>query len=149
MKKFTFTLQALLHLKESLEKQERNGLAAATRRLGALLREKEDMLGRREKAGADYAARLAQGMPAPETQRFTDYFRMMKDLLAEQETKIRAAQEDIEACRRRLVEIMREIHMYENLREKQYQQYLKELQTEEEKAIGDFVTYQTTNKPAG
>ncbi len=149
MKKFTFTLQALLHLKESLEKQERNSLAAATRKLTALLQEKEDMLERRETASQDYSARMAGGMLASETQRYTSYFRMMKEMLELQDRKIHEAQAEIEACRQRLVEAMREIRMYENLREKQYQQYLQEMNNEEEKAIGDFVSYQNTQKPAG
>lgn len=149
MKKFVFTLQALLHLKESLEKQERNNLGGITRRLNALLSEKEDMLRRRESASQDYAARLAEGIMAPETQRFTSYFLMMKELLEEQNRKIAAAQAEIEACRQRLVEVMREIHMFENLKDKQYQQYLQEVQIEEEKAIGDFVSYQNKQKPAG
>lgn len=149
MKKFTFTLQALLHLKEALEKQERNSLAAATRRLNALVQERDDMLARRETASRDYSARLSGGMMASETQRYTSYFRMMKEALELQDRKIRDAQAEIEACRQRLVEAMREIRMYENLREKQYQQYLQEMQIEEEKAIGDFVSFQNSQKPAG
>jgi flagellar protein FliJ len=149
MKKFVFTLQALLHLKESLEKQERNNLAGIARRLNALNAEKDDMLCRRESASQDYAAKLAGGMMASETQRFTSYFRMMKELLEEQDKKIDAVQAEIEACRQRLVEAMREIHMFENLKDKQYQQYLQDAQIEEEKTIGDYVSFQTTHKPAG
>lgn len=149
MKKFTFSLQALLHLKESLEKQERNSLAAATRKLNTLAREKDDMLARRETASQEYASKLAGGMMASETQRYTSYFLMMKEALELQDRMIADAQAEIETCRQRLVEAMREIRMYENLRDKQYQQYLQEIQIEEEKAIGDFVSYQNSQKPAG
>lgn len=149
MKKFSFTLQALLHLKESLEKQERNNLAVLTRRLNELLSDRDDMVRRRENASELYSAKLASGMMASETQQYTHYFRMMKETLEEQAKKIKLVQDDIEACRQKLVEVMREIHMYENLKDKQYQEYLQEVQIEEEKTIGDFVSYQSTQKPAG
>jgi flagellar export protein FliJ len=148
MKKFTFTLQALLHLKESLEKQERNNLAVIARRHSQLVAERDDMLARRESASELYGAKLAGGMIAMETQNFTSYFRMMKDLLAEQERKIAQAQKELDVCRQKLVEVLREIHMLENLKEKQYQLYLQEAQIEQEKIIGDFVSYQSTQKPA-
>ncbi len=147
MKKFVFTLQTLLNLKQSQEKQERNNLAALTVRLNQLTNERDEMVGRRERASEEYGQRLASGMRAAETQQYTAYFRMMKDLLAEQDRKIEAARQETEECRRRLVEVLREIHMLENLREKQYQQYQQELQIEQEKTIGDFVSYQTAQPP--
>lgn len=147
MKKFVFTLQSLLNLKQSQEKQERNNLASLTIRLNQLLAERDDMFERREKASASYSEQLASGMRAAETQQFTSYFRMMKDLLAEQDRKIEAAQRETEECRRRLVEVLREIHMLDNLREKQYQQYQLELQIEQDKTIGDYVSYQSTQTP--
>jgi flagellar FliJ protein len=147
LRKFTFTLHALLHLKESVEKQERNDLAVATRRFHMLENEREELVQRREGAAATYAAMLTRGMAVSETQRFTDYFRMMKDLLEEQDRKITEVQEEIEACRKKLVEVMREIRMFENLRDRQYSQYLQEVQAEEEKTIGDFVSFQTNLNP--
>jgi flagellar FliJ protein len=143
MRKFTFTLHALLHLKESMEKQERNNLAVITRGLHQLQAGREEMERSRGEASESYAAKLAGGMAVADTRRFTDYFRLMKDLLAEQDKKIALAQEEIEACRKRLVEALREIRVLESLRDRQYAQYLQEAQTEEEKAIDDFVTYQT------
>jgi len=147
MRKFTFTLHALLHLKESLEKQERNNLAVITRKLHMLEAGRDELFRRRGGASASYGNELAEGMQVAGTQRYTDYFRMMKDLIAEQDRKIRDAQEEIEACRKRLVEVLREIRMLENLRDKQYAQYLQEVQAEEDKMIGDFVSFQTNLNP--
>jgi flagellar FliJ protein len=147
MRKFTFTLHALLHLKESIEKQERNNLAVATRRLHELEAERDEMARRRESAAASYGEKLAGGMPVADTQRFTDFFRMMKDTIEEQDRKIAAAHEEIEACRKRLVEVLREIRTLEKLREKQYALYLQEAQAEEERMIGDFVSHQTGQNP--
>ena len=146
MKKFKFTLHALLHLKESLEKQERNNLGAATRRLNELMGERDDMLARRESAQQEYGEKLVSGMRALETQQFTAYFRMMKDMLEEQERRIAEAQAEVEACRKRLVEVLREIRMLENLKDKQYQEYLQEAQVEQDKLIGDFVSFQSKTK---
>jgi flagellar protein FliJ len=147
MKKFTFTLHALLHLKESVEKQERNNLAVLTRKLRDLEAEREAMIARRDGAADNYGAKLAGGMAVSETQGFTDYFRMMKELLREQEARIVRASGEIEECRKRLVEILKEIRMLEKLREKQYAQYLAEVQAEEERTIGDFVSYQANLNP--
>jgi flagellar protein FliJ len=149
MKKFIFSLQALLNLKESLEKQEKNSLMVLTRKLNALQAERDSLLDRRESANTLYSAKLAGGMLAAETHQFTGYFRMVKELLAEQNIKIAQAQAEVEACQKKLVEVMREIHMLESLKDKQYQQYLQEAQIEQDKVIGDFVSYQSTHKPDG
>jgi flagellar export protein FliJ len=147
LRKFTFTLHALLHLKESVEKQERNNLSVISRKLHALEAEREEMLTRRDSASASYGEHLAEGMPVSDTRKFTDYFRMMKELISEQDRKIQDAQVEIEACRKRLMEVLREIRMLENLRDKQYAQYLQEVQAEDEKMIGDFVSFQTNMNP--
>jgi flagellar export protein FliJ len=149
MKKFAFSLQVLLHLKESLEKQERNNLGLITRRLNELLSGREEMVRRRETANQTWSEKLSEGMEASETQQFTLFFRMIKELVEEQDKKIKKTQDELETCRLKLVEVMREIHMLENLKQKQYTQYLQEVQIEEEKTIGDFVSYQSAKKPAG
>jgi flagellar FliJ protein len=147
MRKFTFTLHALLHLRQSVEKQERNNLAVITRKMHQLEDERDAMLLRRDEASEVYKAKLQEGIPVSDTKQFTDYFRMMKDLLEEQARKILEAQQELEDCRRRLVEVMREIRTLEKLREKQYTEYMQEVQSEEERMIGDFVSYQTGQNP--
>jgi flagellar export protein FliJ len=142
LRKFVFTLHALLHLKESVEKQERHNLGMLSRRLHDLEAEREDLLRRRGAASEACAAKLRDGMSAAGTQKYTDYFRMLKDLLAEKEREIEDVQREIEECRRRLVEVLREIRMLENLREKQYAEYMQEVRVEEERTINDFVSYQ-------
>lgn len=147
MRKFAFTLQSMLNLKESQEKQMRNTLGALARRLNELTAERDELLGRRGRASGEYGERLASGMMAAETQWYTDYFRMMKETLDGQECRIAAAAGELEECRAKLVEAMREIRTLENLRGKQYEQYQQEIQQEQEKTIGDFVSFQSTHKP--
>lgn len=141
MKKFTFTLQTLYGLKQSLERQERNELGRLTARLNELEAGETALLARRAQAGQEFAARIAQGMTAADTTVHTSYQRALREQIAEQRAKIRQAREDVDGCRARLLEAMREVHMLEKLRERQYEQYLKDLQAEESAAINDFVSF--------
>lgn len=149
MKKFVFTLHALLHVKELLEKQERNTMLLLTRKLNQLTDEREELQRRRAEAAEGCSAKMREGIHANEAVQYADYLRLMTDLLKEQDTKIASVLAELDSCRTRLVELLKEINMLQKVKEKQYQQYLVDAQTEDEKMIGDFVSYQTTQKPTG
>ena len=60
--------------------------------------------------------------------------------------RIKKAEKIVSECQSRLIVTMKEIKTYDKLRAEQYQEYLKEVQSEEEKVIGDLVSFTTISE---
>ncbi len=146
MRKFVFTLHALLHVKELLEKQERHRMLELTRELNDLQDEKARMEHSRDSAARALSQKMGGGVTVTEAQQFAGYLRRMTDELRSQDRRIAQAQQKLEECRARLVEVLKDINMLQKVKEKQYQQYLADAQLEDDKLIGDFVSFQTTQR---
>ena len=71
------------------------------------------------------------------------YFRFLRDALKELRERIVKAEELVRKCQDQLIITMKELKTYKKLREEQYARYLKEVQAEEEKEMGDFVSFNT------
>ena len=69
------------------------------------------------------------------------YFRFLRDAIKEIRRRIAEAEQYVSECQERLITTMKEIKTYTKLRDEQYQIYLKEVQTEEEKEMGDIVSF--------
>lgn len=143
MKRFAFTLQVLLDVKETRKRQKEQELSAAERRLAALQEERQRLLGAREDNEQAWRAALAGSVSPSELNGYSGYFQELKDRLEEQEKQIREAEQRRDALRKELVLLLREIETLEDLREEQRQAFLKELAAEEEKELGDLMSYQS------
>jgi len=142
MKKFVFSLQSLFDYKVTIEKQQKAELQKARLALRDLLKEElrlqnayaenERSLERALRESADITAALIE---------HDAYFRFLRDALKEIRQRIVEAEEYVSECQDRLITTMKEIKTYKKLREEQYQIYTKEVQTEEEKEMGDIVSF--------
>jgi flagellar FliJ protein len=142
MKKFIFTLQSLFSYKQTIEKQQKTELKNAQqllrelveqeRRLLEAYAENERSLEKALRGNIDVAAALNE---------HDAYFRFLRDALKELRERIVKAEQIVSDCQNRLIRTMREIKTYNKLRDEQYQEYLKETRSEEEKEIGDLVSF--------
>ena len=71
------------------------------------------------------------------------YFRFLRDALKAVRERIVKAREVVARCQERLIVTMKEIKTYIKLRDEQYFLYRKEIQAEEDKEMGDFVSFHT------
>ena len=144
MKKFKFTLQSLYNYKLTVEKMQKAELRKAQQVLRELLAEEQRLrnayaenersLDRALRENIDVASALSE---------HDAYFRYLRDAIKEVREKIIKAEEVVAECQERLIITMKEIKTYEKLREEQYERYKKEIQAEEEKEIGDLVSFNT------
>jgi len=144
MKKFKFTLQSLFNYKQTVEKMQKAELQKARLALRELLEEEKRLLeayaGNErslEKAlieNTDVAAALSE---------HDIYFTFLRDAIKEIRERIARARELVAQCQERLLITMKELKTYTKLRDEQYQNYLKEVQAEEDKEIGDLVSFNT------
>ena len=142
MKRFKFSLQALFNYKKTVEKTQKAELQIAQQRLRELLAEErrlEDAYDRNERSlekalreNLDLATALSE---------HDAYFRYLRDALKELRVRIAAAEEYKDECQARLLGTMKEIKTYTKLREEQFAAYRKELQAEDDKEMGDIVSF--------
>jgi len=142
MKKFVFSLQALFDYKLTVEKQQKAELRNAQQRLKELLAEEQRLLNAYAENERSLEKALRENVDVVAALSEHDaYFRYLRDALNEIRERIVRAEKIVAECQARLIITMREIKTYRKLRSEQYQEYLKEVQTEEEKEIGDLVSF--------
>jgi len=142
MKKFKFTLQPLYNYKLTVEKLQKAELRRAQQALQELLDEEQRLL----RAYADNERSLEEALRRNENvatalSEHDAYFRFLRDALIEVRKLIVEAEEVVRQCQERLIITMKELKTYLKLRDEQYQRYLKEVQAEEEKEMGDLVSF--------
>ncbi len=141
MKKFVFQLQSLYDVKQTLETQQKNQLQQIEAKLAKLREEMELLQDSFAKSREEYRAETEKGIQADRLSRYGEYFDLLNRSITAQRERIAQAEVQRKKCVEALVEIMKEIKALEKLKEKQYEEYLKEVKNEEEKAIGDMISY--------
>ena len=144
MKKFKFTLLALYKYKQTVEKIQLGELRRAEQALRELLDEKQRILDAFAENERSLNRALRQRINVGEALAMHDrYFKFLRDLLTALEPKIIRAEKVRDRCRERLILTMRELKTLVKLRDEQYAAYLKEVQAESAKEIGDLVSFKT------
>lgn len=141
MKKFIFTLQKLLDINISIEKQQKNELTVINKRINMLESDKLQKESEIEQMHIQTEKLLSEHCKVEKIQSLNFYIfclnkkvNAIKGLLEEENIKRQKVQAE-------LTNTMIKRKSLEKLREKQYKQYLSELKKEEEKASDDFVTF--------
>ena len=142
MKKFVFSLQSLLNYKLTVERQQKADLRKAQQALRELQDEEQRLL----RAYAENERSLEEALRKNKNvvkalSEHDAFFRFLRDALIAVRERIVRAERVVAECQTRLIRTMREIKTYNKLREEQYREYLKEIQLEEEKEIGDLVSF--------
>jgi len=144
LKRFKFTLQPVYNYKLTVEKLQKTELRKAQQALRELRAEER----RLEKAYADNELSLEKALRenidvATALSEHYAYFRYLRDALKELRERIVKAEEVVTECQNRLIATMKEIKTYKKLRDEQYQSYLKEIRAEEDKEMGDIISFKT------
>jgi len=144
MKKFKFTLQPLYNYKLTVEKLQKSELRKAQQALRELLDEEHRLLMAYAENERSLERALHENIDvAPALSEHDAYFRFLRDALKEIRERIKKAEEIVAKCQDRLIKTMKELKTYIKLREEQYQSYLREVQAEEDKEMGDLVSFKT------
>lgn len=146
MKQFVFTLQSLYDMKLSEEEQQKIRMQQIQERLLKQTRELEDMKQAFSQTRQIYRQRINRGLQAAELNRYNRYFTDLTESMQLQKEKIIQTETEKENCLKEQIETKKEIKTLDKLRESQYQAYLQEVKLEEEKTIGDLVSYKATTK---
>lgn len=141
MAKFRYRMQSILEIKKKLEEQAKNEFAAAR----AALNEEEDkleQLKKRKEAYEDEGRALRENtLNIMDIIENKEALLRMDEFIADQQLNVKRAQDRMEKARLALQSAMQESKTQEKLREKAFEQFVKEENARESKEIDELVSY--------
>jgi flagellar export protein FliJ len=148
MKKFTFTLAPLLKVKRIQEKQKKAELAAILSELGELNAKKEDAVRQLEESSQRFGRELRSGMPLPRMAWYSNFAGYVEEQLKTLQSAIDEAEHRMRKKQEELLSLSKEMKTIEELREEQYRAYLEEVSKEEERILGDLISFNKATETA-
>lgn len=146
MKRFVFTLQTVYDVALSTEKQQK----VQIRRLEEQLRQLNEELNAMKEQYLDAKERCAKemetGLASDRLAQYSLYFESLIARMVEHKEAIISTEKERERWMQMRIQTRREIRTYETLRDAQYEEYLLEMKREEEKEIGDLLSFQVSSK---
>ena len=141
MAKFRYRMQSILEIKKKLEEQAKNEFAAAR----TALNEEEDkleQLKKRKEAYEDEGRALRENtLNIMDIIENKEALLRMDEFIADQQLNVKRAQDRMEEVRLALQTAMQESKTQEKLREKAFEQFVKEENARESKEIDELVSY--------
>ncbi len=141
MAKFMYRMQNILDIKYKLEEQAKQEYAEIQARLNAaedLLKKYEQML---EEDMEAYKKATMSVLDMLEIEACKNAITYRREQIARQKRVIAALRGEVERARIRLNEAMQERKMHEKLKEKQFEEFVDELNHQESKEIDELVSY--------
>ncbi|MCI8483618.1 MAG: flagellar export protein FliJ [Lachnospiraceae bacterium] len=141
MAKFTYKMQNILDVKYKLETQAKTSFSLAAHKLNQE-EEKLDGLNRRKREYELQARELVTDkLDFQEIKMNRIAIENMKGAIRNQVVAVHVAERNLESARQRLQDVMTERKTHEILREKAFDEFKKELEKEESKAVDELVSF--------
>lgn len=148
MKKFRFSLQAVYQFQKTLEKQKKIELSEIQAELNRIFIEKADCEQRQDDSSRQYRKSVGTGMPASQMAWYGNFAEYLQDRIRQLNGIIEELEKKKQLLQSELIAVMKEIETLDKLREEQYRIYLDETAKEEEKELGDLMSYRKTAETA-
>lgn len=141
MSKFRYRMQNILDIKIKLEEQAKNEYAIERRKLNEELEKGEQIKKRLSDYEAENTRLVSGGISVRDLKENENAKRIMHLYLDEQNEVIRMQEEVVEEKRAALTEVMQERKTHEKLKEKAFEQFMKDESAAESKAIDELTSY--------
>lgn len=146
MARFRFPLENILNMKEKLEEQAKNEYGQANARLLSE-QEKLDLLNERlEDAKHKLREILQEVLSVTEIQRREDAVEIIKFYVTQQILVVKRCEKELEIAREKLSEAMKERKIFEKLREKAFEEFVREEGRREQKEVDELMSYKYGTK---
>lgn len=141
MARFIYRMQSILDIKEKMEEQARMEFAAARIRLDEE-EEKLQLLKDRKTAYEEHGRKLRKdSLRVLDLRENQDAIARMNEYIAYQQGQVHIAEQQLEEARYRLQTAMQESKTHEKLREKAFDEFMREENAREAKEIDELVSY--------
>ncbi|MCR4675177.1 MAG: flagellar export protein FliJ [Lachnospiraceae bacterium] len=146
MAKFVYRMQNILNLKEKLESQEKIAFSVANARLLEEQQKLSELMIRRNGYEMQLKEMTEGSLNIRDIKNCKEAINTMKSLIRDQLMEIQKAQREVEICRKRLDEVMKDRKTHEKLREKAFENFKQEILAEESKETDQLVSFTYHNK---
>ena len=141
MAKFIYRMQSILDIKEKMEEQAKNDFSRARLHLNEE-EEKLKNLKDRKAAYEEQGRKLQEkGLNVRDILDNRNAIERMKEFISQQQKAVNTAQAQLEEAREKLQNAMQESKTQTRLKEKAFEQFLKEENAKESKEIDELVSY--------
>ena len=141
MARFRYRMQSILDIKEKLESQAKQELAAAQMALNEELKRLEALEERKAGYEAEAAGLLSGTLKILDIEENKEAILKMEEYILLQQDRIRIAEKQVEKARQRLQEVMQERKMQEKLKEHAFEEFLEEEKKQESKEVDELTSY--------
>jgi len=141
MKQFAFSLQSLYDIKKTVEFQQKIQMKTIEAKLAKLEEELREIWANIENTKHMYTEDIQSGVQANKLVQYSRYFDLLNVSLTMQQERIATTEKEKQKCLEAQVETRKEIKSLEKLYEIELEAYNTLLKQEQDKAIGDIVSY--------
>lgn len=141
MAKFTYKMQGILNVKEKLETQAKNEFAIAAAELRTQEERLCELVDRENGYEEELAALYTNNLDLPKIIETQDAIELIKYQIRMQKLRVKSAEKNLEEKRVQLQEAMQERKTHDKLKEKEFEQFLKDEAAAENKEIDEIVSY--------
>lgn len=141
MARFRFPMENILNMKEKLEEQAKNEYGQANARLLREQEKLEQLTARLEDAKQKLRDVLQEVLSVREIRRKEDAVEIIKTYVMRQFLIVKQCEKEVEIARQKLQEAMKERKIFEKLREKAFEEFMKEEGRKEQKEVDELMSY--------
>lgn len=141
MAKFVYRMQNILDIKNKLETQARNSYAVARMKLTQEEEKLNSLFAQKKSYEEAYRKQLSGNIDIRQINICKNAIELSKNMIKKQLVEVKVASKNLEAAQIRLGEVMKERKIQEKLREKAFDEFLRELSEQEKKEIDELVNF--------
>lgn len=141
MAKFVYRMQSILTIKEKMESQAKNEFARARMHLNEEEEKLEALKDRKEAYEQEGRELQKNSLSVRDILDNRNAIERMKDFIEIQKKAVATAQAQLEEARQKLQNAMQESKTQERLKEKAFEEFMKEENARESKEIDELVSY--------
>ena len=145
MAKFFYRMQNILDIKSKLEESAKQEYAEARIRLNKEEDKLQGLKDRKEEYSHDYQKAIQGNLDFLKIEEAANAVDIMEEKIVEQTEVVRKRSKELEQTRIKLTQVMQERKMHEKLKEKQFEEFLVELNEQENKETDEVVSYKYNN----
>ncbi len=146
MAKFNFRLDKVLEYREKIEDINKTEYGKAKKRLDDEVVLLEEILSHKESVNQERDKSALINTTINDLKNYNLYLENIKDKLVQQKALVERAQNNVELTRNKLISSSIDKKTLENLKSRDFNNYLYSLKKEEEKIIDQIVSYKSSMK---
>lgn len=149
MAKFIYTMQNILDIKYKLEEQQKTEFSIARHKLTTEEKKLEDLNIKKQKYQQELKMQMQSLLNIQDIKWYEEAVETMKYKIKIQMLMVKRAENELEAARVKLTEIMVDRKTHEKLKENEFEEFKNELNSIESKEIDELVSFKYNNNTVG